>query len=114
MEHSTNSSHFPKKAETLDLDTLTLREERNVLSEVVVEGQRIPIIINKDTVSYQAGAFNVRTDENVEDFLKRLPGIEVDADGQVTAQGQQVTKVFSRWERVFWWQRTNSHPKPAC
>lgn len=66
----------------------------NVLSEVVINGQRIPVLINKDTVEYNAAAFRVRPEDNVEDLLKRLPGIDVDRDGTITAQGQEVKQVL--------------------
>lgn len=92
---------FEEKDETRNLGTLIIEEQKNVLSEVIVQGERIPIIINKDTVSYDPTAFTVRADENVEDLLKRLPGVEVDPDGRVTAQGQEVKKVLVDGKEFF-------------
>jgi hypothetical protein len=83
------------------LDTLTMQQETNILSEIIIEGQRIPIIINRDTISYNTGSFNVRSDESVEDLLRRLPGIEVDAKGQVKAQGEEVRKVLVDGKEFF-------------
>jgi hypothetical protein len=83
------------------VDSLVMKQETNVLSEIVIEGQRIPIIINRDTVSYNTESFNVRSDESVEDLLRRLPGIEVDARGQVLAQGEEVKKVLVDGKEFF-------------
>lgn len=84
-----------------DRGRITLVPQMNVLSEVVISGQRIPVIINKDTVEYDASAFRVRPEDNVEDLLKRLPGIEVDRDGAITAQGQEVEQVLVDGKEFF-------------
>ncbi|MDX5428854.1 MAG: outer membrane beta-barrel protein [Bacteroidota bacterium] len=84
-----------------DLGTLLMAPQMNMLSEVVVNGQRIPVIINKDTVEYDASAFQVRADETVEDLLRKLPGIEVDVNGVITAQGQEVKKVLVDGKEFF-------------
>ncbi|NCD72056.1 TonB-dependent receptor [Mucilaginibacter agri] len=52
-----------------------------------------PITIKEDTVEYKASAYKVREGSPVEDLLKKLPGVTVDKDGNVTAHGKQVTKV---------------------
>lgn len=80
---------------------ISLNAELNVLSEVVINGQRIPVLINKDTVEYDASAFRVRAEDNVEDLLKRLPGIDVDRDGTITAQGQEVQQVLVDGKEFF-------------
>lgn len=61
------------------------------LGEVVIQAP--PIKVMQDTVEYRANAYAVRKDAVAEDLLKKLPGVEVDASGNVTAQGQQVTKI---------------------
>ena len=66
-------------------------EKRSVLlDEVVVE--RPPISIKKDTIEYNAGSFKTRPNASVEDLLKKLPGVQVDKDGTVKAQGEQIQK----------------------
>ncbi|MCC5915811.1 MAG: outer membrane beta-barrel protein [Cryomorphaceae bacterium] len=83
------------------LNRVEMVMQTNVLSEIIIQGERIPIMINKDTVAYDASAFNVGADETVEDLLKRLPGIEVDPDGRVTAQGEEVKKVLVDGKEFF-------------
>lgn len=84
-----------------NLGRISLSPAMNSLSEVVINGQRIPVLINKDTVEYDASSFRVRADDNVEDLLKRLPGIEVERDGSITAQGQEVQQVLVDGKEFF-------------
>jgi hypothetical protein len=61
------------------------------LSTVVVQAAKVQI--REDTVSYKIDSTMYHKNDNVEEVLKKLPGVEVDKSGAVTAQGQQVTKV---------------------
>jgi len=87
-----------KKGST-NLGTFTL-ENDNLLDEVLVNAI-IPISIKKDTVAYNTKAFKIRVDDSVEDLLKKLPGVEVDAAGKVTAQGEEVAKVYVDGKEFF-------------
>ena len=84
-----------------NVENLVMPLQSNVLGEIIISGERIPIVINRDTVSYDAMAFNVGADETAEDLLRRLPGIEVDPDGNITAQGEQVRKVLVDGKEFF-------------
>ena len=53
-----------------------------------------------DTVSYNAGAFKVTTDADVEGLLKKMPGITV-TDGTVEAQGEEIKKIFVDGKEFF-------------
>ncbi len=63
----------------------------NMLESVTIESSKV--FIKEDTVSYRIDSTMFRKNDNVEEVLKRLPGVEVDKDGKVTAQGTEVTKV---------------------
>ncbi|GAB2785247.1 TonB-dependent receptor [Rhabdobacter roseus] len=78
---------------TLELGTLSLVPFPKDLQEVVVRGERAPVQIRQDTIEYNADSFKVQPNAVVEDLLKRLPGVEVERDGTVRAQGQQVQRV---------------------
>ena len=69
-------------------------------NEITVVAQN-PIRITTDTVEFRADAFKTRPNAMVEDLLKRLPGVQVDKDGKVTAGGQTVTKVFVDGKQFF-------------
>ncbi len=75
------------------IDTIILNKASNKLNDVVIEGEKIPVQMNGDTVQYNADAFKTQPNATVEDLLKKLPGVNVDKDGTVKAQGETVTKV---------------------
>lgn len=87
------------KNEPVDIGSITL-EDSNLLDEVVVTAI-VPISIKQDTVAYNTNAFKIRVDDTVEDLLKKLPGVEVDAAGKVTAQGEEVTKIYVDGKEFF-------------
>ncbi len=87
--------------ETFDVGTILLREKRNILNQVDVVADQIPIVINKDTIEYSADFFKAPPNSNVEELLKRLPGVEVGKDGSVKAQGEDVTKIFVDGKEFF-------------
>ena len=62
------------------------------MDEVTIDAERIPIEIDGDTIKYNAEAFKTRPNANVEELLKKLPGVEVDRDGSIRAQGEEVSK----------------------
>ncbi len=61
---------------------------------MLIKGERMPIVIKKDTIEFNAEAFKVRPNAVVEDLLKKLPGLEVGSDGSITVMGKDVTKVL--------------------
>ena len=85
---------------SLNLGNIILKEKDNTLDEVNITAV-IPISIKKDTMAFNTKAFKVRVDDNVEDLLKKLPGVEVDANGKVKAQGEDVSKVYVDGKEFF-------------
>ncbi len=83
-----------KSDPTADVGTITLVAQSNTLAEVSVQGEKAPIAVKGDTLEFNAGSFKTRPNAQVEDLLKKLPGVEVDRDGTVKAQGQEVRKVL--------------------
>ncbi|MGK0390830.1 MAG: hypothetical protein ACI94Y_003590 [Maribacter sp.] len=84
-----------------EMEKITLSQGNTLLEEVLVMEDRIPILIKKDTVEYNAGSFEVRANATVEELLRELPGVEVDDDGTITAQGKEVTKILVDGEEFF-------------
>ncbi|MEJ7778116.1 MAG: TonB-dependent receptor [Daejeonella sp.] len=76
----------------IELDPITLKLQNRVLNEVVISGTP-GVTIKEDTIVYRAADYPLRENALAEDLLRKLPGVEVDKDGNVTAQGKQVTKV---------------------
>lgn len=72
-----------------------------LLEQVIVTGSRAAIRMNGDTTEYNASSFVIKPGDRVEDLLKQLPGIQVDKDGKITAQGKAVNKVLVDGEEFF-------------
>lgn len=89
-----------KDAKTIELGNIYLTPKAKLLQEVIVKSGS-PIKIKGDTTIYTADSFKVRQGANVEELLRRLPGIQVDKDGKITAMGEQVKKVLVDGEEFF-------------
>lgn len=76
-----------------DFGKLLMTVSSQTLEEVLVQGERPPIIMKNDTIEFNAASFATRDGATVEDLIKRLPGIVVDPQGNITANGRPVTKV---------------------
>jgi hypothetical protein len=76
----------------LILDPIVLKSENRMLGEVIISGTG-SITIKEDTISYKASDYALRENALAEDLLRKLPGVEVDKDGNVTAQGKAITRV---------------------
>jgi hypothetical protein len=80
-----------KMEKTIDLGSFVLAQDARLLSEVQVEVAAI--VVKEDTIEYNASSFKVKEGAVVEDLIKKMPGIQVDKNGNVTAQGKAVTRV---------------------
>ncbi len=84
-----------------NLGNIALNDKTKVLDEVVVTSEAPPVTLVGDTVQYNAGSFKVVPNANVEQLLKKLPGVKVDKDGTVTAQGEKVSRVLVDGKEFF-------------
>lgn len=82
---------IPEGEEVLKLENYKLLPEYSSLQEIVISTP--PIIVKEDTVEYKADSFRMKPNAMVEDLLKKMPGLEVDKNGNITAQGKTVSKV---------------------
>jgi hypothetical protein len=95
----TNSGYAPvakfipvKQAEKIiNIGSVILATRAKLMDEVVVTAA--PIVIKEDTIEYRADAFKTKEGAVVEDLLKKLPGMQVDKDGNIKAQGKEVTRI---------------------
>ena len=84
-----------------DLQTIQLLPSNTLLEQVEIKGEHTPLVVKKDTLEYNAAAFQTQPNEVVEDLLKKLPGVEVDSDGTITAQGEEVENVTVDGKKFF-------------
>ena len=78
----------------LDLGKIALKEQVNTLNSVIVSAVGNPIIVKKDTVEYNASSFKTTENDMLEELLKKLPGIEIDSEGKITANGKEINKIM--------------------
>lgn len=84
-----------------DLGRLILKEKSEMLESVEVTEERIPIRMKGDTLEYAADAFETQEHDNVEELLKKLPGVQVDRDGKIKAQGENVDRILVDGKEFF-------------
>lgn len=75
-------------------DSIVLRPAQGELEEVTVIAERPPVIIRKDTIEFNANSFKTLPNALVEDLLKKFPGVQVDADGNITVNGKPVNRIL--------------------
>ncbi|MFM7018227.1 carboxypeptidase-like regulatory domain-containing protein [Flavobacterium sp.] len=63
--------------------------------------REMPVSIKGDTIVYNADSFKSGTEKKLEDVLKKLPGVEVNADGEVEVEGKKVTKLMVEGKDFF-------------
>ncbi|MDP4211072.1 MAG: outer membrane beta-barrel protein [Bacteroidota bacterium] len=90
-----------KDSSEINLGKIPMILKSQLLQEVVVHGNMAAIRINGDTLEFKADSFKVQQGATVEELLKRLPGIQIDKNGKITAQGQTVKKVLVDGEEFF-------------
>lgn len=85
----------------VNLKPLVLTESSIMLQEVSVTGVKTQIKVSEDTIEYNADSYKTQPNAVVEDLLKRLPGVEVDSDGKITANGKEVSKILIDGKEFF-------------
>ncbi len=89
------------KKSITDIGEKPLVSKEHLLKEFVLTQQIAAIKIKGDTTEYMADSFRVKENATVEDLLKKLPGIQVDKNGNITAQGETVQKILVDGEEFF-------------
>lgn len=84
-----------------DLGNIPLMTKAKLLEEVIVKQKISAIRMRGDTTEYRADSFRVSANANVQELLRKLPGITVNGKGEITAQGQKVEKVLVDGEEFF-------------
>lgn len=87
--------------EDIDLNTIVLKDLSTNLDELVIRAEVPPIRIKKDTLEFNASSFKVRPDANLEELLKQLPGIQIDDDKKITANGKEVKEILVNGKPFF-------------
>jgi hypothetical protein len=91
--------HVSPDSPSVFLGNIYMKLKSNTLATVTVESP--PIIIKTDTVEYNANMYTTKPDANVADLLQKLPGVDVDQNGNIKAQGETVQRVLVNGKRFF-------------
>ncbi|HMU45060.1 MAG TPA: outer membrane beta-barrel family protein [Chitinophagaceae bacterium] len=86
---------------SITLGNVIMNDKAKVLEEVVIANEAPPITLINDTIQYNAGSFKVQPNANVEELLKKLPGVKVEKDGTIKAQGETVNRVLVDGKEFF-------------
>ena len=90
-----------KDEKSIDLGNLKLKVKQALLQTLNVVEEIIPVVINGDTVEFNAAAFKTQPEDNVAALLRKLPGVEVEGDGTIKAQGETVQRVLIDGKEFF-------------
>ncbi len=90
-----------KDNKPMDLGMIPMVSKMHLLKEVILTQQYSAIKVKGDTVEYMADSFLTKEGANVEALLKKLPGIQVDKNGQIIAHGEKVQKILVDGEEFF-------------
>lgn len=84
----------------IDLGTLVMNKDYKMMEGVVITTES-PIVVKNDTVQFNTSGFKTIPNATVEDLLKKIPGMEVDKEGNVKAQGEQVQRIIVDGKEFF-------------
>jgi hypothetical protein len=85
----------------VDMGSIIMLSRENLLSEFVLHANKGAIRIKGDTIEYVADSFKMKDNASVEELLKKLPGLQVNKNGEITAQGEKVQKILVDGEEFF-------------
>ncbi|OXB24453.1 TonB-dependent receptor [Flavobacterium tructae] len=106
--YSIKISYLGMKSKEITISTQTTNIAQNIVMDdagIELEGVEIvremPVSIKGDTIVYNADSFKSGTEKKLEDVLKKLPGVEVNADGEIEVEGKKVSKLMVEGKDFF-------------
>lgn len=85
----------------ITIPSILMPAKAQKLDEVIIYANKEPIFYRGDTLVYKADSFRVHENAVVEDLIRKLPGLEVDENGQIKSQGRDVDKVLVDGDEFF-------------
>lgn len=84
---------FTLQDQPVTLDSFVLLSTAKALDEIVLTSERPPVSVKNDTIEFNANAFRTLPNALLEDLLRKLPGVRVDKNGNITVNGKAVNKI---------------------
>lgn len=101
LGYETVTRNVEMAGKNVNLGEIAMTESSILLQETTVVGVKTEIVVKEDTIEYNADSYRTQPNAVVEDLLKRLPGVEVDSEGKITANGKEITKILVDGEEFF-------------
>ncbi len=83
-----------RRNQSVELGELLMSNDAVLLRETVVTGRAAQVIVKKDTLVYNPDAYRTPEGSPIEELIKRMPGAEVDEDGNITVNGKKIEKIL--------------------
>lgn len=92
---------LPKGDKSINIGTITIQEDSKILKEAEVTAKLAQVEMSADTFIYNAEAFRLPEGSALEDLVKKLPGAEIDDDGNIKINGKSVSKIMVDGKEYF-------------
>jgi len=76
-----------------NLGNIFLLNDSKVLDEAVVTSKVPDVVVKGDTIEYNADSYISDQNDLLQDVVRKLPGVEIDASGNLSANGKPITKI---------------------
>ncbi len=90
-----------KNSKTVNVGTLTIMENSKLLNEAEVVANLAQMEMKADTFVYNADAFRLPEGSALEELVRKLPGAEVDDEGNIKINGKSVSKIMMDGKEYF-------------
>lgn len=87
--------------DTIHLNNIYIKPNVTLLNEIVIVDKAAQVLIKGDTIEFNTVGLKITENSVVEDLLKKLPGVEVSAEGKITVNGKEVTKIRVDGKKFF-------------
>lgn len=78
----------------VDMGTVAMQTDAVMLSEATATANVPKVVVKDDTLEYNAAAYRVAEGSTVEALVEKLPGAQIDDNGNITINGKQVKKIM--------------------
>ena len=99
--YNEHSQWIEMKNSDIDLSIIRLSEQVQHLAEVNIQGRAAEMTVKGDTIEYNTAAYQVSETATVEELLKKMNGVEVDKEGNVTINGEEIKAVRIDGKKFF-------------
>lgn len=92
---------LPKNNKSINLGTITLQENSKIMKEAEVTARVAQVEMKADTFVFNADAYRMPEGSMLEELVKKLPGAEIDDEGNIKINGKSVSKIMVDGKEYF-------------